>query len=170
MSGLKYRIDWSAARASYLADPSLSLRDIADQFGVPRGTVCERAARERWTAGRTRVPRLSTDPVQLRLRELVAEIPRLRPIEIYEILSAEFGAAGTVPSIRTIARRLEPRQRDLREVNEVRRGRRVARSLALAVVEPTPVSLDGVRRRCLDGCGGITAADPCEHCGTEAGR
>ena len=46
------RPDWTALRARYAADPTLSLEALAGEAGVHPSTVKERAAKEGWTEDR----------------------------------------------------------------------------------------------------------------------
>ena len=47
------RIDWSAAKAAYVNDATLTLRQTAERYGASETAVHNRSAREGWTAART---------------------------------------------------------------------------------------------------------------------
>jgi hypothetical protein len=47
------RIDWSAAKAAYVNDSTLTLRQIAERYGASETAVHNRSSREQWTQART---------------------------------------------------------------------------------------------------------------------
>lgn len=61
------KIDWNKARQAYLADTTLSLKDIAEQFGVSKTIVERRASAEGWADIRQKLGESAFEEFQKRL-------------------------------------------------------------------------------------------------------
>jgi hypothetical protein len=140
-------IDWSSLRREYAGGTGLNLRELAELYGVPHGTVQCRAANERWRDDMP--PVVTAKAVKERTRELVATTTDGKAVRIQATLIREFGADHpAIPSIKGI-RAMMPR-------------------LGTHVVPEKLVPIDGLRRRCqAEGCFKLTTSDPCHHCGAK---
>lgn len=141
-------INWAELRREYDGGAGLNLRELAQKYGLPSGTVFCRAAAEQWRQDKPALPDQAA--VTARLHALLGTRGEIKPPRIRETLEREFGANHpALPSLQQI-RKLFPKV-----------GQR-------EVIVPL-VPIDGLTRRCYGPeCFQITTHDPCHHCGTPA--
>ena len=66
------RVDWNAIRAEYIAG-GISQRKIAKKYGIPEGTVLDRANKEGWKASRNQVAIKSITATEQKTAEAAAD-------------------------------------------------------------------------------------------------
>jgi hypothetical protein len=67
------KIDWSAAKQDYLADPTMSFQKIADKYGVVKKTVEQHAIPEKWAEARRELGVKAQELWEQKLPEMQAE-------------------------------------------------------------------------------------------------
>lgn len=144
--------DWAAMRREYAGgDAGLTLVELAERHDVPPGTVHARAARELWRDDSRRP--IARNVVSRRLGQLLVELADPKPARVLARLAREVGEDN--PYLPTLA---EIRDRMPRPSRHHRRTK--------MEIEVPVINVDGLRRHCW-GCGQITSANPCAHCGDE---
>lgn len=92
--------DWNKIRLEYITDGTTSYRKLARKYGVPRGTLTDKAIKERWTELRSQ----SQDKVRQKYDEaLVAGAEKdaeniLKARSVLTMRALEMAATATRPS------------------------------------------------------------------------
>jgi len=82
------KINWSQAQADYIADETLSYKDIAQKYGVATQNVAIRAGKDHWVEKRKELISTSGQRVIERTSEAITEVT-MRHIQTAKILQAK---------------------------------------------------------------------------------
>jgi hypothetical protein len=139
------RIDWLAARASYVNTAALTYADIAKRFGINPSALRMRAGRENWTAERqAATAKLLQNVTEKTIFDTAAELVRYNE---QDLQAAKALRALVAKKIQHTQQQGHIEARDLRSLaGAVESAQRIARLALGASTENTDARISGAER------------------------